>query len=81
VLDHVFGAGVRLAGRSAGAGQRREPPVELRPLLAAIAEGDGTAAALARAGFRPDQGLAALAALELEGYVRRGAGGRFSVVP
>ncbi len=62
---------------------RRAPPVpaELRPLLTAIAEGHETAAALARAGLRPDHGLAALAALELGGFVRRGAGGRFSVVP
>jgi DNA processing protein len=75
VLDHLFGAGVRIAGGA----ERREPPVELRPLLAAIAEGHDTSAALARAGLGPDQGLAALAALELEGFVRRGPGGRFSV--
>jgi predicted Rossmann fold nucleotide-binding protein DprA/Smf involved in DNA uptake len=78
VLDHLFGAGVRLADN--GPTGRRPPPAELRPLLAAIAEGHETAAALARAGFAPDQGLAALAALELAGFVRRGAGGRFSVV-
>ena len=58
-----------------------EAPAELRSLLAAIAEGHATAAALARAGFAPDQGLAALAELELAGFVRRGAGGRFTVVP
>jgi DNA processing protein len=77
VLDHLFGAGVRAAGRE----PRREAPAELRPLLAAIAEGHATAAALARAGLAPDQGLAALAELELAGFVRRGAGGRFTVVP
>ena len=77
VLDHVFGAGVRLAGP----GERRQPPAELRALLQAITAGHETAAALARAGFTPDQSLAALAALELGGFVRRGAGGRFSVVP
>jgi DNA processing protein len=77
VLDHLFGAGVRtVAGAS-----REQPPAALRPLLAAIAEGHETAAALARAGFAPDKGLAALAALELEGFVKRGAGGRFRVVP
>jgi DNA processing protein len=75
VLDHLFGAGVRLAG----GGSRREPPRELQPLLVAIAEGHDTGTALARAGFRPAEGLAALAALELEGFVRRGPGGRFSV--
>jgi DNA processing protein len=76
VLDHVFGAGVRRLPE-----RRRQAPSELRPLLDAIAEGHDTAAALAQAGFAPERGLAALAALELEGYVRRGAGGRFSVVP
>jgi len=77
VLDHLFGAGERLAPEPG-----REPPSELRPLLNAIAEGYETAAgALARAGFEPDKGLAALAALELDGFVRRVAGGRFHVVP
>ena len=52
----------------------------MRKLLAAIADGHDTPAALARAGFAPDQGLRALATLELEGHVRRGAGGRFVVV-
>ena len=77
VLDHLFGVGVRVAR----APRRGQPPAELRPLLAAISEGHETAAALARAGFGPDQGLAALAALELGGFVRRGAGGRYSAVP
>jgi DNA processing protein len=94
VLDAVFGAGVRLAGVAGGAGVRGagaaggagaygrwDAPAELRPLLDAIAAGHETTAALARAGFDPNQGLAALAALELGGFVRRGAGGRFSVVP
>jgi len=77
VLDHLFGAGVRLAGGR----ERRQPPIELRPLLDAIAEGHDSAAALVRAGFGPDRGLAALGALELEGFVRRGPGGRFIVAP
>jgi DNA processing protein len=68
-------------GRGAGAAGRRDAPPELRPLLDAIAAGHETTAALDRAGFGPEQGLAALAALELGGFVRRGAGGRFSVVP
>jgi DNA processing protein len=74
VLDHVFGAGLRTVAEP-----RRRPPPELAPLLAAIAEGHETAAALARAGFEPEKGLAALAELELEGFVRRGPGGRFRV--
>ena len=76
VLDHVFGAGERTAREP-----RRQPRAELAPLLAAIAEGHETAAALVRAGFEPDRGLAALAELELGGFVRRGAGGRFTVLP
>jgi DNA processing protein len=76
VLDHLYGAGVRRT-----VDVRAPPQPELRPLLAAIADGHDTVAALTRAGFGPDQGLAALAALELAGYVRRGAGGRFIVAP
>jgi DNA processing protein len=76
VLDHLYGAGERTVREP-----RRQPPVELRPLLAAIAEGHETAAALIRAGFEPERGLAALAELELGGFVRRGPGGRFSVLP
>jgi DNA processing protein len=76
VLDHLFGAGERTIREP-----RREPPRELQPLLTAIAEGYETTAALARAGFEPDKGLAALAALELEGFVTRGAGGRYRVAP
>lgn len=77
VLDHLFGAGVRLAP----GGGRPQPPDELRPLLSAIAEGHDTGVAFARVGFSPAAGLAALAALELDGYIRRGPGGRFAVTP
>jgi DNA processing protein len=76
VLDHLFGAGVRTA-----APPRGEPAGELRALLAAVADGHDTLAALARAGFDPEEGLRGLAALELGGYVRRAAGGRFTVAP
>jgi len=76
VLDHLFGVGERTVHEP-----RREPPPELRLLLQAIAEGHETAAAVARAGFEPESGLAALAALELGGFIRRGAGGSFRVVP
>ena len=75
VLDHLFGAGERIA-RDPG---RMPVPVELRPLLQAIAEGHETTAALARAGLAPDEGLAALAELELDGFVMRGPGGRYRV--
>jgi DNA processing protein len=76
VLDHLFGAGVRRAADS-----RPQPAAELRALLGAVADGHDTPAALARAGFDPDAGLRGLAALELGGYVRRAAGGRFTVAP
>ena len=60
---------------------RPELEPELRRLLSAIAVGRDTAGALVRAGFAPEQGLAALASLELAGYVRREPGGRFAVLP
>lgn len=77
VLDQLYGAGIRTARLE------DRPPLEpdLHGLLALIADGADTAAALSRAGLSADEGLAALAALELAGYVRRSAGGRFSVVP
>jgi DNA processing protein len=77
VLDQLLGAGVRSAetdGRARLAG-------DLRRLLGAIGEGLDTLAALERAGFAPQQTLAALAMLELEGYVRRLPGGRFAPIP
>ncbi len=76
VLDGLFGAGIRAAPRDA----RPELPSELRALLAAIGDGHDTAASLSRAGLRAEDGLAALAALELSGHVRREAGGRYTVV-
>jgi DNA processing protein len=75
VLDQLFGEGVRRAHTQ----EKPALPPELRVLLAAIADGHDSAAALERAGFPPEQGLAALASLELAGYVRREAGGRFAV--
>ena len=77
VLDRLFGAGLR----DAVVEQRAALSSELRALLAAIGEGHDSAAALSRAGVPVERGLAALASLELGGYVRRGAGGRFHVVP
>lgn len=76
VLDHLFGAGMRQAAPSRG-----RPPLELQSLLAAVADGHDTLTALARAGIEPEAGLRGLAALEIGGYVRRGAGGRFTVAP
>jgi predicted Rossmann fold nucleotide-binding protein DprA/Smf involved in DNA uptake len=77
VLDALFGAGVRSAVTD------RRPPLHgaLSVLLSAIAEGAATSVAFARAGLDAEDGLAALAELELSGYVHREQGGRFSVVP
>lgn len=75
VLDELYGAGTRQPEATRAA----ELAPELRRLLAAIADGHGTTEALAQAGVPAGQALAALAALELSGYVRREAGGRFSV--
>ncbi len=77
VLDQLYGAGAR----SAPGVERGELALELRVLLAAIAEGNDTAASLARAGFAAERCLGALASLELAGYVRHAPGGRFVVVP
>lgn len=77
VLDRLFGAGARAAVPE----PRSELNAELRALLSAIADGHDSASALTRAGVPADRGLAALATLELGGYVRRGAGGRFRIVP
>jgi DNA processing protein len=77
VLDRLFGAGVRHASEEA----RPSLAPELRAVLAAIANGRDNAGALARAGIPTEQALTALAALELDGYVRREPGGRFTLVP
>jgi len=50
-----------------------------RALLHALAEGQPTETALARAGLGTEAGLAALAALELSGLVRHEAGGRWTL--
>jgi DNA processing protein len=77
VLDALFGVGVRAAVGD----DRPELTEELALLLAGLADGHGTSTALIRAGYEPEEGLAALASLELAGYVRREAGGRFAVIP
>jgi DNA processing protein len=75
VLDQLYGADARRVPRDA----RPNLAPELCVLLAAIADGHDTAAALEVAGFPAEHGLAALASLELAGYIRREAGGRFAV--
>ena len=77
VLDALFGAGVRSAREDARG--VLEPPLER--ILDAVADGNDTLASLERVGVAADEGLAALSTLELAGYVRREAGGRYAVVP
>lgn len=77
VLDLLFGQGVRLAPSRS----RAALTSELGNVLQAVGDGHDTIAGLARAGVEADHGLAALSALELAGYVRREAGGRYRVVP
>lgn len=77
VLESLFGSDVRAVPED-----RRAPlSPELAALLEAISDGEDTTAALTGRGFDADEGLALLASLELGGYVRREAGGRYSVVP
>jgi predicted Rossmann fold nucleotide-binding protein DprA/Smf involved in DNA uptake len=77
VLDALFGVGARSAREDA----RAALDPKLERILCAVASGNDTLASLARVGVAADEGLAALSALELAGYVRREAGGRYAVVP
>lgn len=52
-------------------------PADLQPLFDALADGHDAPAAFREAGLDPEQGLAALAALEVNGHVRRLPGGRY----
>jgi DNA processing protein len=78
VIEGLYGAGTSRAQPKAS---REELPRELRAALEAAADGDDSVARLCARGFAADAALAALAELELLGYVRRGAGGRYAVVP
>lgn len=62
---------------------RRAPPrdPQLLALFEALGDGYELTEALTQAGLDAERGLAALAALEMGGYVRRQAGGRYCVVP
>ncbi len=52
----------------------------LQPVFDALADGCDPPRAFAQAGLDAEGGLAALAALELQGHIRRQPGGRFSIV-
>jgi DNA processing protein len=77
VLDSIFGAGAH----PAYVDERPDLDPERRAVLRAIEDGRDTPGALARDGVGLTQSLAALASLELAGYIRREAGGRFALVP
>jgi DNA processing protein len=73
VCDHC------LPPRPPGPDPPRDPT--LVPLFEALADGYELPTAFAEAGLDAVAGLAALAALEIGGYVRRQTGGRYCVVP
>jgi DNA processing protein len=76
VLEELFGAG---AGAGRTPTQRLEVTQTQNAILEAIAEGRDTTTALRRASLTIDDGLAALADLELAGLVRRGRNGEYTV--
>lgn len=76
VLLALFGADAPRA-----AAVERRVPERLRPLLEAIADGHDLPQAFQEAGLGAEQGLTALAELEMAGEIRRRPGGRFSIVP
>jgi DNA processing protein len=77
VLDALYGAGAAVAARAV----RAPPAAPLASLLSGLAAGEEAASAIRSAGLDPQSGVAALAELELEGWVRRGAGGGYTVLP
>jgi DNA processing protein len=82
ILDVLFDAGSSEPARAPATRPARPALTDdLQALLDALAEGHPTPSALIRAGLEAETGLAALAALELAGRIRREAGGRYSVLP
>lgn len=77
VLDQLFGAGVR----PVVADRRPEVSLEAQALLQAIVDAGDTTSAIAAADLSAGEGLVALASLELAGYLRRGPGGSYTVIP
>ena len=77
VLDAIFGAGVRTVPAHRPG---ESLPAELRDLLDAIGAGCDTLGALVGSARSVESTLTGLAALELGGHIRRGAGGRYTVL-
>jgi len=78
VLDLLFGAGARAAPAARDPGALDH---DLRNVYHAVARGEETIHALTRAGHDLTDAMAALAELELRGFVSRGAGGVYVVSP
>jgi DNA processing protein len=76
VLDELFGAG---EGARRAPAQQPEVTQTQHLILAALAEGSDTDTALHRVSLTADDGLAALAELELTGLVKRGRNGEYTV--
>ena len=68
-------------GPAPAAARERIDDPQLGAVLEALADGYEPRDAFAAAGLDAEGGLAALAALELSGRVRRRAGGRYTIVP
>ena len=77
VLDELYGFGVR----SVASDLRPAPTGDAAAMFAGIADGLDAAGAMTAACLGPGEALAALAALELDGWIRRGPGGSFAVIP
>jgi DNA processing protein len=78
--DDVLNA-LDLDGLPSDSRRQRPDDPRLVALFEALADGYGLPGAFTEAGLDAEGGLAALAALEIGGYVRRQAGGRYTVVP
>jgi DNA processing protein len=76
-LDALYGVGHATIARP---DRRGDLEPALAELLDALADGEQQSTAFARAGLGVDSGLAALAALEVAGFIRRTAGGRYAAI-
>jgi DNA processing protein len=82
VAGGTAGAGGVWAGSAGARVAGRRPPNEAQAaILDAVATGASTVDALALPGMGETQMLTEIAALELAGWLRRGAGGRLTVIP
>jgi DNA processing protein len=81
VLDLLFAAGLRADRGRVPVDVRESPSASQAVLLRELDGASDVITALARAGLGVDRGLSELAALELAGWVRRGPGGTYTVIP